>query len=92
MSTSICFAVEFHRTRIADLIVFGWNDWLDAQIDKLFADPISVVSFITAECNGFAVAIEQTFINFLEQCLHDCSASQRIWSFVDNPPRERPNT
>ena len=65
VSTLICFAVEFHRARVAVLIVFGWNDWLDAQIDKIFIDPISVVSLIAAEgygtSNGFAVAIKQTF-------------------------------
>ena len=44
---------------------------MDPQIDKIFVDPISAVPLIATGCNGFAIAIEQTFISFFAQCLQD---------------------
>jgi hypothetical protein len=73
---AVCFAIEFHRTRIAVLVLFGRNDRLDVSFQQIFVNPIGAVSFVTAQRYGprdrFARAITEARVGALQHRVQRC--------------------
>ena len=76
VAPAVCFAIEFHRTRISALVLLGWNDGLDVSFQKIFVNPIGAVSFVTAQRNGprhrFTRAITEARVGTFQHRVQRC--------------------